>query len=88
MENQSKISEAEFWQVIISSCLGIALLKISIALNLLRLSPSRWYTWCLWFGIGKSACSEGNTEVQEPRPAENIFTPWQFSFPPTASWRP
>jgi hypothetical protein len=53
-EDQSKLSEAAFWQVIISSSLGMALLKISIALNLLRLSPSRWYTWCLWASVRKS----------------------------------
>lgn len=31
----------------------MALLKISIALNLLRLSPSRWYIWSLWVSIGE-----------------------------------
>lgn len=29
----------------------MALLKVSIALNLLRLSPSRWYIWSLWVSI-------------------------------------
>ncbi|GMG15796.1 unnamed protein product [Aspergillus oryzae var. brunneus] len=43
-----KLDEAAFWQVIICSAAGIALLKISIALNLLRFSPTRWYTMSLW----------------------------------------
>jgi anti-sigma-K factor RskA len=40
-----------FWQSIISATAAIALLKISIALNLLRLSQSRWYVWALWSSI-------------------------------------
>lgn len=60
-QDQSKISDASFWQVIISSSLGMALLKISVALNLLRLSVSRWYTLCLWSSIGKLAYEKGNT---------------------------
>lgn len=47
-----KLDEAAFWQVIICSAAGIALLKISIALNLLRFSPTRWYTMSLWTSIG------------------------------------
>ncbi|PLB48435.1 hypothetical protein P170DRAFT_360773 [Aspergillus steynii IBT 23096] len=47
-----KMTQAAFWQVIICSAAGIAFLKISIALNLLRFSPTRWYTGCLWAGIG------------------------------------
>lgn len=50
-EDSIKLTEADFWQVILSSALGMALLKISIALNLLRLSPSKWYSWCLWASI-------------------------------------
>ncbi|KAE8413272.1 hypothetical protein BDV36DRAFT_304282 [Aspergillus pseudocaelatus] len=46
-----KLDEAAFWQVIICSATGIALLKISIALNLLRFSPTRWYTMSLWASI-------------------------------------
>lgn len=49
----TKVSQGSFWQVIIDSALGIAMLKISIALNLLRLSPARWYVYCLWTSIGK-----------------------------------
>lgn len=30
----------------------MALLKVSVALNLLRLSPSRVYSWILWVSIG------------------------------------
>jgi hypothetical protein len=52
-EDRLKLGQAKFWQVIISSAVGMALLKISIGLNLLRLSPSRWYVWCLWISIGK-----------------------------------
>ncbi|KAE8337433.1 hypothetical protein BDV24DRAFT_154378 [Aspergillus arachidicola] len=46
-----RLDEATFWQVIICSAAGIALLKISIALNLLRFSPTRWYTMSLWTSI-------------------------------------
>ncbi|KAB8219594.1 hypothetical protein BDV33DRAFT_231459 [Aspergillus novoparasiticus] len=46
-----RLDEAAFWQVIICSAAGIALLKISIALNLLRFSPTRWYTMSLWTSI-------------------------------------
>ncbi|KAE8371429.1 hypothetical protein BDV26DRAFT_129857 [Aspergillus bertholletiae] len=49
--DKMKMSEAAFWQVIICSAAGIALLKISIALNLLRFSPTRWYTMSLWTSI-------------------------------------
>ncbi|KNG83906.1 hypothetical protein ANOM_008131 [Aspergillus nomiae NRRL 13137] len=49
--DRMKLSEAAFWQVIICSATGIALLKISIALNLLRFSPTRWYTMSLWTSI-------------------------------------
>lgn len=52
-ENKQKLGQTQFWQVIISSSLGMALLKISIGLNLLRLSPSRWYVRSLWLSIGK-----------------------------------
>ncbi|KAH8672964.1 hypothetical protein BGZ61DRAFT_427561 [Ilyonectria robusta] len=40
-----------FWQSIISATCAMALLKISIALNLLRLSQSKWYFWSLWSSI-------------------------------------
>ncbi|KAH7148439.1 hypothetical protein EDB81DRAFT_463435 [Dactylonectria macrodidyma] len=40
-----------FWQSIISATCAMALLKISIALNLLRLSQSKWYFWSLWTSI-------------------------------------
>ncbi|RMJ24771.1 hypothetical protein PHISP_04358 [Aspergillus sp. HF37] len=50
-EDRVKLGQAKFWQVIISSAVGMALLKISVGLNLLRLSPSRWYVWCLWISI-------------------------------------
>lgn len=46
-------SKVGFWQSIISATGAIALLKISIALNLLRLSQSRWYVWSLWASIGE-----------------------------------
>jgi hypothetical protein len=61
-EDQVKLTEGSFWQVILSSCLGMALLKISIALNLLRLSPSRWYIWSLWVSIGELSFSGGNAK--------------------------
>lgn len=51
--DQMKLTQAAFWQVIICSCTGIACLKVSIALNLLRFSPARWYVICLWSSIGR-----------------------------------
>ncbi|KAJ5552476.1 hypothetical protein N7494_001854 [Penicillium frequentans] len=45
---EKKVTQGTFWQSIVCSSLGIAMLKISIALNLLRLSPARWYVYCLW----------------------------------------
>lgn len=47
-----QMNHVGFWQSIISATGAMALLKVSIALNLLRLSPSRWYTWSLWSSIG------------------------------------
>ncbi|KAJ5473490.1 hypothetical protein N7475_003056 [Penicillium sp. IBT 31633x] len=49
--DRAKVAQGSFWQAIIESALGMAMLKISIALNLLRLSPARWYVWCLWTSI-------------------------------------
>ncbi|KAK6206202.1 integral membrane protein [Colletotrichum tabaci] len=43
-----KFQHAAFFSVIVSSAAGMMFLKVSIALNLLRLSPSRWYQWSLW----------------------------------------
>lgn len=48
----AKIDMGKFLFSIISSSWGIALLKISIALNLLRLSTDRWFVWSLWASIG------------------------------------
>ncbi|RNJ58055.1 hypothetical protein D7B24_005200 [Verticillium nonalfalfae] len=42
---------AGFWQSIISAAGALMWLKISIALNLLRLSQNKWYTWSLWATI-------------------------------------
>jgi hypothetical protein len=49
--DEKKITQGTFWQSIVCSSLGMAMLKISIALNLLRLSPARWYVYCLWGSI-------------------------------------
>ncbi|KAJ5657800.1 uncharacterized protein N7484_001449 [Penicillium longicatenatum] len=49
--DEQKITQGTFWQSIVCSSLGMAMLKISIALNLLRLSPARWYVYCLWGSI-------------------------------------
>ncbi|KAF3356324.1 hypothetical protein VdG1_06418 [Verticillium dahliae VDG1] len=46
---------AGFWQSIISAAGALMWLKISIALNLLRLSQNKWYTWSLWATIGLTA---------------------------------
>ncbi|KAK7431940.1 hypothetical protein QQZ08_001559 [Neonectria magnoliae] len=47
-----ELQKVGFWQSIISATCAMALLKISIALNLLRLSQSKWYFWSLWISIG------------------------------------
>ncbi|KAI1850769.1 hypothetical protein JX265_004480 [Neoarthrinium moseri] len=45
-------SQAGLWQSIISAAWALTFLKISIALNLLRIgSNSRWYIWSLWATI-------------------------------------
>ncbi|KAI0134226.1 hypothetical protein BJ170DRAFT_690509 [Xylariales sp. AK1849] len=42
-------NQAGFWQSVISAAWALTFLKISIALNLLRLgSSSKWYKWSLW----------------------------------------
>jgi hypothetical protein len=38
--NETKVAQGFFWQVIIDSSLEIAMLKVSIALNLMRLRPA------------------------------------------------
>jgi hypothetical protein len=53
-EDQVKLNKTTFWQVQVSSCLGMALLKSSVALSLVRLSPGRGYIWCLRLTIGES----------------------------------
>lgn len=47
--------QAGFYQSIISATWSLGFLKISIAFNLLRLSPAKWYTWSLWATIGTCA---------------------------------
>lgn len=47
-----QLQHVGFWQSVISATCAMALLKISIALNLLRLGQSRWYAWSLWASIG------------------------------------
>ncbi|KAF4122175.1 hypothetical protein GMORB2_7768 [Geosmithia morbida] len=47
----SNIDAGTFWMSIISSSAGICLLKVSIALNLMRMSPNKWYSWTLWASI-------------------------------------
>lgn len=44
----SMFSQLGFWMSIIATNGALPLLKISIALNLLRLSNNRWYKWILW----------------------------------------
>lgn len=41
-----------FIQSIVAHITALALLKISVALSLLRLSRSKWYSWSLWALIG------------------------------------
>ena len=47
-----ELNHAGFIQTLVSTDLSIMFLKISIALNLLRLSTNKIYTWILWFTIG------------------------------------
>jgi len=47
-----RLNEAGFWQVILVSSASLAALKVSIAWNLIRLSPQAWYKWTLWASIG------------------------------------
>ena len=62
-KHQSTISPADniifqhagFWQSVISATLALGFLKISIGLNLLRLSLGRWYNWALWCTMGMAA---------------------------------
>ncbi|OLN91618.1 hypothetical protein CCHL11_06606 [Colletotrichum chlorophyti] len=42
---------ASFWQSVISAGAALMWLKVSIALNLLRLTVSNWYKWALWATI-------------------------------------
>ncbi|KAF9874227.1 integral membrane protein [Colletotrichum karsti] len=44
--------QCAFWSVIVSSAASMLFLKLSIALNLLRLSTSKWYQWALWAVMG------------------------------------
>ena len=48
-----KFQHAGFLQSIISATLSLMFLKISIAVNLLRLGSRRWYRWSLIAIIGK-----------------------------------
>ena len=48
-----KFQHAGFWQSIISATISLTFLKISIAVNLLRLGSRRWYRWSLITIIGK-----------------------------------
>ncbi len=44
--------QANFWLSIFAMLIGLGLVKISIGLNLLRLSTNKWYKWSLWATIG------------------------------------
>lgn len=50
-EQLVQIDMGTFLFSIINSAMGIALLKVSIALNLLRLSTNRWFAVSLWCSI-------------------------------------
>jgi hypothetical protein len=39
--------QANFWLTILALLVGLGLVKVSIGLNLLRLSTSKWYKWSL-----------------------------------------
>ena len=54
----SMFSQLGFWMSIVATNGAFALLKISIALNLLRLSNSKWYKWTLWATLGTVALNE------------------------------
>ncbi|EAW07060.1 uncharacterized protein ACLA_087660 [Aspergillus clavatus NRRL 1] len=50
-ENRIRLVQGKFWQIIFCSAAGIALVKVSLALSLMRFSLTRWYTWSLWASI-------------------------------------
>ncbi|KPM34582.1 hypothetical protein AK830_g11994 [Neonectria ditissima] len=58
-----ELQKVGFWQSVISATCAMALLKISIALNLLRLSQSKWYFWSLWTSIGMRLLGESRHTV-------------------------
>jgi hypothetical protein len=44
-------SQANFWLSIFALLIGLGLVKLSIGLNLLRLSTNKWYKWSVWATI-------------------------------------
>lgn len=61
-----KFQHAGFWQSIISANISLMFLKISIAVNLLRLGSRRWYIWSLRTII----CTSFTTEASQVSGAE------------------
>lgn len=53
-EEKMMFNQLGFWMSIIATTFSLAFLKISIALNLLRLNTSRAYVWPLWGVLGKT----------------------------------
>jgi hypothetical protein len=48
--------EAQFYQSVFEASFAFGVLKISIALSLLRLSKGSWYHRILWALIGMTIC--------------------------------
>ncbi|KXX76976.1 hypothetical protein MMYC01_207139 [Madurella mycetomatis] len=55
-EDMVTFQHAGFWQSVISATCALCFLKMSIGFNLLRLSTSKWYSWCLWVTIVFVVC--------------------------------
>jgi hypothetical protein len=55
-QDRITFEKISFFQAIISAIGALGMLKISIALFLLRLSQNKWFSRSLWALIGKSDC--------------------------------
>lgn len=51
----NEFNKIGFYQGMVSNLGGVGLLKISIALSLIRLAPNRWYRIVLMFLIGRDS---------------------------------
>jgi hypothetical protein len=53
VEDRTKMEQINFWKAVISDGLAVGILRVSIAISLLRLSrDTKWYRWSLYALIG------------------------------------